>query len=481
MPRSLAGRLALTLTITALAVLIAVGGALFVVVRGLHRDAAFGRLHAVGATIVGQLGARADRADVGSALETLHDQLDPLDIALLFVNGAGRAPVKLAGNARPLDPLPAIPTGGRGTVADATLRFDDGTTRVASVVALTPPGAILPRALVLATPDRAGAETLGDLLRTLPLVGLVLLLAGGPLAWLLARSTTGPLRRLAIATASVSSTGAGPEPAPLPAEGPGEVRDVTRQFNAMRGELARTRRAETELLANLRHDLRTPLTVIGGFAEALVDGTASGEAVPRAARAIADETARLERLVGELGALDGLRDDSAKLRPEQLEAGAVLADAGARFAARATTAGVSLVTEKPIAALPFAADRLAMERILSNLLENALAAMGQAVSGVAAPRVHLAARAATTQDGRTAVALSVSDDGPGFPPGGLAHAFDRSYRGDPSRSGPGSGLGLAIVRELARQHGGDATAENLAPRGARVSVVLPVVPATLAG
>lgn len=481
MPRSLAGRLALTLTITALAVLIAVGGALFVVVRGLHRDAAFGRLHAVGATIVGQLGARADRADVGSALETLHDQLDPLDIALLFVNGAGRAPVSLAGNARPLDALPAIPTGGRGTVADSTLRFDDGTTRVASVVALTPPGAILPRALVLATTDRSGAEALGDLLRTLPLVGLVLLLVGGPLAWLLARSTTGPLRRLAIAAAAVPSTGAGPEPAPLPAEGPGEVRDVTRQFNAMRGELARTRRAETELLANLRHDLRTPLTVIGGFAEALVDGTASGEAVPRAARAIADETARLERLVGELGALDGLRDDSAKLRPEQLEAGAVLADAGARFAARATTAGVALVTEKPIVALPFAADRLAMERILSNLLENALAAVGPAVSGVAPPRVHLAARAAMKPDGRTAVALSVSDDGPGFPPGGLAHAFDRSYRGDPSRSGPGSGLGLAIVRELARQHGGDATAENLAPRGARVSVVLPVVPATLGG
>ncbi len=484
MPKSLAGRLALTLTVTALAVLVGVGGALFVVVRGLHRDAAFGRLHAVGATIVGQLGLRADRADVATALESLREQLDALDIALLFVAGEARPPLSLAGSARPLDDLPGIPTGGRGTVADGTLRFDDGTTRAASVVALTQPGAVLPRAIVLAAPDRAGAEALGDLLRTLPLVGLVVLLVGGTLAWLLARSTTGPLRRLAVATAAVPFSRDGPEPPPLPVEGPSEVREVTRRFNAMRGELARSRRAETELLANLRHDLRTPLTVIGGFAEALIDGTASGDAAPRAARAIADETARLERLVGELGALDGLRDEAAAFRPEQLEGGSVIAEAGARFAPRAKAAGVNLVTETPQAALPFAADRQSVERILSNLVENALAAVGPAAGenpavGSTAPRVHLAARAARTHGGRSAVALSVSDDGPGFPPGGLEHAFDRSYRGDPSRSGAGSGLGLAIVRELARRHGGDVAAENLAPHGARVSVVLPVVPATL--
>ena len=435
MPRSLAGRLALTLTLTALAVLVGVGGALFVVVRGLHRDATFGRIHAVGATIVGQLGTRADRADVATALETLRDQLDALDIVLLFEAGEARPPLSLAGSAR-------------GTVADATIRFDDGTSRATSVVALTQPGAVLPRAIVLAAPDRAGAEALGDLLRTLPFVGLIVLLVGGPLAWVLARSTTGPLRRLAVATAAVPSEGAGPEPPPLPVEGPSEVREVTRRFNAMRGELARIRRAETELLANLRHDLRTPLTVIGGFAEALVDGTATGDAA---------------------------------LRPEQLEGGAVIAEAAARFAPRATAAGVELEADAPSVTLPFAADRLAVDRILSNLVENALAAVGPGAGGGTAPRVHLAARAGRTPDGRAAVVLSVSDDGPGFPPGALEQAFDRSYRGDPSRSGPGSGLGLAIVRELARRHGGDAAAENLAPHGARVSAVLPVVPATLAG
>jgi two-component system OmpR family sensor kinase len=75
-----------------------------------------------------------------------------------------------------------------------------------------------------------------------------------------------------------------------------------------------------------------------------------------------------------------------------------------------------------------------------------------------------------------AIAFSVLDDGPGFAPGGTARAFERFYRGDPARSGSGSGLGLSIVRELARAHGGTAIAENLSPRGARVSVVLPMRP-----
>jgi signal transduction histidine kinase len=75
-----------------------------------------------------------------------------------------------------------------------------------------------------------------------------------------------------------------------------------------------------------------------------------------------------------------------------------------------------------------------------------------------------------------AIAFSVLDDGPGFAPGGTARAFERFYRGDPARTGPGSGLGLSIVRELALAHGGTAIAENLSPRGARVSVVLPVAP-----
>jgi signal transduction histidine kinase len=85
--------------------------------------------------------------------------------------------------------------------------------------------------------------------------------------------------------------------------------------------------------------------------------------------------------------------------------------------------------------------------------------------------------AALTMPGRPpGVAMSVTDDGPGFPPGTTEKVFERFYRADPSRSGSGSGLGLAIVRELARAHGGEAWAENVAPHGARVTVLMPVSP-----
>jgi signal transduction histidine kinase len=125
---------------------------------------------------------------------------------------------------------------------------------------------------------------------------------------------------------------------------------------------------------------------------------------------------------------------------------------------------------EPVHAL--AADRIALDRILGNLVDNALAvvASGGAIRIETRPVVDAAGVAGP------AIALSVADDGPGFPPGGTGRAFERFYRGDPARSGAGSGLGLSIVRELALAHGGAAIAENLSPRGARVSVILPVHP-----
>jgi signal transduction histidine kinase len=147
-----------------------------------------------------------------------------------------------------------------------------------------------------------------------------------------------------------------------------------------------------------------------------------------------------------------------------------------RFKASATAKGVEIaIVEDPAAAggtaaadgASFVADRGAVERIMANLISNALAA-------APAPGGHLWLRAEAGP--AETVVLSVTDDGPGFPPGAAARAFERFYRADPSRSGPGSGLGLAIVREFAAAHGGTAHAENVAPRGARVSVVLPRVP-----
>src|ERR1035437_1534251 len=205
----------------------------------------------------------------------------------------------------------------------------------------------------------------------------------------------------------------------------------------------------------------------------MADGTASGERATAAARTIVEEAQRLERLVGELGVVERLRDGPAALRPEALDANALLTGAAARFESGAAAQGVSIDVAGAAPGEPelvFTGDRLAAERILQNLVDNALSVLPKG------GHVWLRASALTMPGRAPGISMSVTDDGAGFPPGTSEKVFERFFRADPSRSGSGSGLGLAIVRELARAHGGEAWAENVAPHGARVTVLLPFVP-----
>jgi signal transduction histidine kinase len=323
---------------------------------------------------------------------------------------------------------------------------------------------------VFAVPDTSAQMALDDIVRTLGIIVIVLLLLGLPVAWLLSRSITGPMRRLAQAARDLPTS---TTQQPVPLEGPTEVRVLTERFNAMAQELASTRHEESEMLANLRHDLRTPLTSIGGFAEAIADGTASGDRALAAARTIAEEAQRLERLVGELGVVERLREGSAALRPEILDATALIREAAARFESRATTQAVTLDVAGAAPGEPeltFTGDRLAVERILQNLVDNALSVLPKG------GHVWLRAAAMTLPGRAPGISMSVTDDGPGFPPGTTEKVFERFFRADPSRAGSGSGLGLAIVRDMARAHGGEAWAENVAPHGARVSFLMPITP-----
>ena len=140
-------------------------------------------------------------------------------------------------------------------------------------------------------------------------------------------------------------------------------------------------------------------------------------------------------------------------------------------------ATIELLEGEPGDSPTLTADRTAIERILANLVENALAAVRPDGGHV------WLSWAVGPQDssGSASITLTVTDDGRGFPPGAADRVFERFVRGDASRHGGGSGLGLTIVRELARSHGGDAIAENVAPNGARVSVTLPAVAWTPAG
>ena len=464
LPRGLTSRIVLSFAALATAMLVAVGGTLFVVLHELHeneiKDSLSRQVVLVVVTLAGQKPGQWDTT-LTQAGASIAD--DGGYVLVQNPNGAIRV---LAGDPSSME-MPPGPTASART-AMGTTRTSDGKAFIYIEANRDATGG---RTIVFAVPDRSVELAMGDLGRALLIVVIVLLVVGIPIAWLLSRSLTGPMRRLARAAAELPA--ASGETQPLPLEGPTEVKALTDRFNAMAHELASTRQEEAQLLANLRHDLRTPLTSIGGFAEAIADGTASGDRAAAAARTIAEEAQRLERLVGELGVVERLRQGPAALRPEALDASAMLADAASRFEARAATQGVSVEVAGAIPgepALAFTGDRLAVERILQNLIENALS--------VVPGGGHLWLRAATLRlPGRPpGISLSVTDDGPGFPPGTSERVFERFYRADPSRTGSGSGLGLAIVREFARAHGGEAWAENVAPHGARVTVLLPLSP-----
>ena len=480
MPRSLVARILVAFVAVALSSLLAVGGGLFVVLRGLHQDSTESSLVDQIETLLPQARALAANGDLRTALTSIRDQLDERGVSAYLLTADGRL--------RPLDDTaPAISASaiqladpaGRGLTSHGSATADGrGYSYAASVLRQAGVG---PRALVFAQRDESAAEALGDLGSKLPAVILVALLLGLPIAWLLARSVTAPLRRLAAAAAEIGAGSDNRSIEELPLRGPTEVRELTQRFNAMTAELAMTRAREQELLANLRHDLRTPLTVIGGFAQALSDGTATGEDASKAARAISEEAARLERLVAELGAIERFQPGGEGLRPETIDARAVLQEAAQRFRPGAEARGIEVSVTTSAAHprdlaegedLTITADRLALDRMLGNLMANALAA-------APSPGGHVWLETRGLQghgerDGR--VTFSVTDDGPGFPPGSLPRVFDRFYRADPARTGPGAGLGLAIVKELAAAHGGSAHAEQVAPHGARVSVILPRFP-----
>ena len=462
-PRSLGGRLLSAFALLALAIVIAVGGALFVALRGLHQDATLNTLSDVVGSVLPQVRDAIGTGQLRGTVLELRDQIAERGYQLVIVGADGHIRsiegTSFAGVVVDGDMTVGAQSSGSFRLADGPYLY------VATGVRRA--GATGPKGIAVLAKDQSGALALADLGRTIPVVIGVILLIATPLAIALSRSVTRPLRRIAAATAEIPSGRA----QALPLEGPSEVRELTGTFNTVAGELEATRRRESELLANLRHDLRTPLTVITGFAAALRDGTAQGESAEAAAKAIEEEAERLERMVAEVGAIERIRSGEEQIRPEMLDAAEVLVATATRFGARATAAGVDLATvTAPGATLTLAADRVALDRMLGNLVENALAATP---SG---GHVVIQAGPATLVNGLEAIHFDVIDDGPGFPAGTPDRAFERFWRGDPARAGTGSGLGLAIVRELAVAHGGIAHAENNTPHGARVGFTLPRVP-----
>ncbi len=225
-----------------------------------------------------------------------------------------------------------------------------------------------------------------------------------------------------------------------------ELGSLATAINAMAADLDEARGHERAFLLSVSHDLRTPLTSIRGYAEAIADGTVEGmDARIRAANVISSESRRLERLVADLLDLARLDAHQFSLHPAPIDARPVVTDAVEAFAPAAAEIGVELAIEPgrpaPDEPVPVEADAQRLGQIVANLVENALKFTTSRVT------VGLSTRG---EPDHRIVELHVDDDGPGIAPADLPRVFERLYT---SRTVPGrtlgTGIGLAIVRELA--------------------------------
>ncbi len=300
-------------------------------------------------------------------------------------------------------------------------------------------------------------------LTSLVLAGLGGAALAAVLAYLLARRLTRPVDELAGATRRLA---AGEEQVSVPVEGEDELAQLAKAFNEMSIELGAARESQRHFLESVSHELKTPLTSIRGYAEAVEEG-----AVPAAegSRVITSEADRLQRLVADLLDLARLGRAGFSVASDPVDLASVAEQAVERHLPAARTMGVELV-QIPLgdhSAWAFG-DEGRVLQITSNLIENALRL--------------------TPSGGRVAVRaepgqLSVSDSGPGLAPEDLPQAFERFYLYDRYRSERpvGSGLGLAIVQQLTAAMGGTVEVTNGRHGGAEFVVRLPTQQLRISG
>jgi signal transduction histidine kinase len=268
------------------------------------------------------------------------------------------------------------------------------------------------------------------------------------------RRTAGPIGGVMDAAGKVAE---GDLSARAEVQGPAEVRDLARSFNRMAERLEVNEEQRRNLLADVAHELRTPLSVIRAHVEGMVDGIYEPTADHLAL--IGDETSVMGRLLDDLQLLSNAEAGALRLHRERLEPRELLESAETTFRAQAREAGVTLVVDAEEGLPVVDVDPIRIGEVVANLVSNALR--------------HTPSRGTITiaavREGDD-VAFSVTDTGEGIPADELAHVFVRFARSAESR---GSGLGLAIAKSLVQAHGGTISAESEPGNGTSIRFVLP--------
>jgi two-component system OmpR family sensor kinase len=345
------------------------------------------------------------------------------------------------------DPIERARTAGVETVDLPDAGAFPGPVRM-RIQAVTAPGG--ERVAVVGATLEDRNETLSGFLTELLLIGVAALALASLLGYALATAALRPVESMRRGAAAISAAEPGRR-LPLPRTRD-EIRLLGETLNAMLGRLEAALERERGFVADASHELRTPLALLKTELELALRHPRSAEEREQALRSAAEETDRLVRLAEDLLVLARSDQQRLALRLEPIGASELLTKVAGRF-------GQPLEISAP-AGLEVVGDAARLEQALGNLVDNALR------HGVGPVRLNAGA-----VDG--VVELHVLDEGPGFPPEFLPHAFERFSRPDEARSGRGAGLGLALAQAIAVAHGGAAGAANRPARGADVWLVLP--------
>ena len=475
--KSLQARLILSYVVIIVVCLALVGLAALLMLRGYQQNLIFARLEdrvVLAAASVSQQLRRG--ASPQEAVDRLAEQMNrgdgpPTSVYLLDAAGGavasrgeeldGLEVGQLTARARPLLDPPVhgdqrLEDGRRLLYVAEVVRVPDERQQAA------------PHILVLAQPYRPMRSAVGSLFPRMMWAGAVALALSIVLAALMAYSIARPLERIARAAEEVS---AGNYDQQLEISTPTEVARLATSFNSMALRVQASLQTQQDLVANVSHELKTPLTSIQGFSQALLDGTADDPgARKRAAAVIHEEAGRMRRLVDELLDLARLEGGQVSLACEPVDVANLMRTCADRFTPEARRLGCTLLVEVPSSLPPVLGDTERLEQVFGNLVDNALKQMCTVTDE---GRVILRAEAQDQQ-----VLCSVTDNGPGIAADDLQRVFERFYQVDKSRvrRGSGAGLGLAIAQEIIEAHGGRIHAESVQGLGTRLTVELPARP-----
>jgi signal transduction histidine kinase len=244
----------------------------------------------------------------------------------------------------------------------------------------------------------------------------------------------------------------------VPEHGPPPVRAVAVAFNKMTGRLQQQERQRRELMADIAHELRTPLSIVQGKLEGLIDGVYPRDAAQL--EPLLEQTRVLARLIEDLRTLANAESGALTLDREPTDLGMLVRDAAAAVEQEADTRSVQVRIDDRTEGRLVDVDPVRLRQVILNLLSNAIRHAGTG-----------AVATVTAAFSDRTLSVSVADNGPGIPADELPTIFDRFHKG---RSSTGSGLGLTIARTLVRAHGGEIRADRPPTGGTTITFELPL-------